>query len=56
MIAGIIIGAAAMLFFFKFTMSRSGCGELKMCKQHCPYYTEVEIKSRQNDNVGEDDE
>lgn len=56
MILGIIIGAVVMLLFCKFSMARTGCGELKMCKTHCPYYTSVELNSRSNDVHNEVDE
>lgn len=52
---GIIIGFIVSLMVIKSSINKSGCGELKMCKHHCPYYTSVEINKRCEDEGADND-
>ena len=52
-IFGLIMGFFMAFFVLKYTINKSGYGELKMCREKCPYYRAVEISSGKEE--GEDD-
>lgn len=55
LIIGIVIGFLVSFITLKSTINKSGCGELKMCKQHCPYYTSVELNRRKEEEGDDND-
>ena len=51
---GLFLGFVFAFLVLKFTINKSGYGELKMCRQKCPYYRSVELN--RGEEEGNEDE
>lgn len=47
-IFGMIIGFIISILVLKRSINRAGCGELKMCRNKCPYYRTIEVKDKES--------
>lgn len=48
-VIGILIGFFVSFFVLKRSINNAGCGELKMCRNRCPYYGAVEKQQPQGE-------
>lgn len=55
-ILGLFFGFFIAFFVLKYTINKSGYGELKMCREKCPYYRAVEISTDGSDEEEEEGE
>ena len=51
---GLFLGFMIAFLCLKLSINRSGYGELRMCKEKCPYYRSVEL-SGEEEEEGNDD-
>ena len=53
LICGVIIGFVISFFVLKRTINRTGYGQLKMCRDTCPYYRSAvnDVKTEVTDDV-----
>lgn len=50
---GMIIGFFISFLVLKRSINRAGCGELRMCRDRCPYYRTIEVKDKDGDDDDE---
>ena len=43
-----IIGFIISILVLKRSINRAGCGELRMCRNKCPYYRTIEVKDKES--------
>lgn len=51
---GMIIGFIISFLVLKRSINKAGCGELRMCRDKCPYYRSIEVDNKKK--FGEDDD
>ena len=46
---GVVIGFIISFFVLKRSINKTGCGSLKMCREHCPYFSAASNKVDSNE-------